>query len=135
LVEVYPATAAVHGRTGAALEYSSAADARDALMVKMLKPRIGTLDVRSAKPAPKATDPFYLSPNYRAWREVVIARAGGRCQWPGCGTSAGRMYADHIIERRDGGADLDPRNGQCLCHRHHVLKTNQAARLRGGIGG
>jgi 5-methylcytosine-specific restriction endonuclease McrA len=103
-------------------------------MVKMLGPRITTLDVRSAKPAPKANDKFYFSRDYRAWREAVIARAGGRCQWPGCGTTEGRMHADHIIERRDGGADLDPRNGQCLCHRHHTLKTHQAARAR-GVGG
>ena len=35
------------------------------------------------------------------------------------------MFADHIVERKDGGADLDPRNGQCLCGRHHTMKTAQ----------
>jgi 5-methylcytosine-specific restriction enzyme A len=103
-------------------------------MVKMLKPRVGLLDVRSAKPPAKEREAFYISRAYVQWREAVIAHAGGRCQWPGCGTNAGRLYADHVIERRDGGADLDPSNGQCLCHRHHTLKTNQAARARAGGG-
>jgi hypothetical protein len=34
------------------------------------------------------------------------------------------MFADHIHERRDGGARYDPSNGQCLCGRHHTIKTS-----------
>src|SRR5262245_62963590 len=34
-----------------------------------------------------------------------------------------RMYADHIIELRDGGSLLDLSNGQCLCGSHHELKS------------
>jgi 5-methylcytosine-specific restriction protein A len=32
---------------------------------------------------------------------------------------------DHIIERRDGGDDLDMANLQTLCHRCHTVKTNE----------
>jgi 5-methylcytosine-specific restriction protein A len=41
-----------------------------------------------------------------------------------------RMIADHIVERKDGGAALDPNNGQCLCVAHNTLKGNQARRAR-----
>ena len=71
----------------------------------------------------KVADPFYSSTAYRAWRKLVIERAGGACQSPGCGKREGRMFADHIVERRDGGSDLDPANGQALCAHHHQLKT------------
>lgn len=90
--------------------------------------RVG--DARVAKPPAKAVDPFYLTPEYRRWRAIVIARANGKCQWPGCGVAEPRMYADHIVERRDGGAPLDPANGQCLCARHHGVKTGQARLAR-----
>jgi hypothetical protein len=45
-----------------------------------------------------------------------------------------RLFADHIVEVADGGALLDPANGQCLCGAHHTLKTVRAkvARARGG---
>lgn len=100
--------------------------------LRALPPLIRNIRSAVVKPEGKRTDPFYLSPEYQRWRAFVIARVGGRCQWPGCGTTIGRMYADHIQERSDGGADLDVTNGQCLCHRHHVMKTyaSRAARLR-----
>jgi 5-methylcytosine-specific restriction protein A len=40
------------------------------------------------------------------------------------------MYADHIVELRDGGQPFDLRNGQCLCAVHHERKTFQARQLR-----
>jgi 5-methylcytosine-specific restriction protein A len=108
------------------------------------------------KPVPKSVDPFYLTPEYARWREQVIARAGGRCEAiedcrtasPNCRTAPyrgsrcskaapfHRMFADHIKERRDGGDPLDPNNGECLCGRHHTLKTARArAERRRGQGG
>lgn len=89
-----------------------------------LSSRLQTVDVRSAKPEPKTADPFYSSAAYLQWRETVIRRSGGKCQWPGCGRRDGRLFADHIVERKDGGDPLDPNNGQALCGRHHTLKTN-----------
>jgi 5-methylcytosine-specific restriction enzyme A len=64
-----------------------------------LTPRIAIGDLRTAKPPPKEADPHYLTPEHRAWRTVVIERAGARCQWPGCGRQASRMFADHIHEK------------------------------------
>jgi len=84
----------------------------------------------------KTVDPWYLSTEHRQWRNLVIKRASGRCQalehGQRCTRAAPRhrMFADHITEVRDGGAPLDPANGQCLCGEHHSSKTAQARRLR-----
>ena len=100
--------------------------------MRMFGPRITVLDTRVAKPSPKEVDPFYLSKDYRIWREAVIKRAGGRCQYPGCDRKEARMFADHIVERKDNGAELDPSNGQCLCGKHHTLKTSMTRAKRMG---
>ena len=86
----------------------------------MLKPAFSG----AVPPAPKVAAAIYSTPDYTAWREIIIRRAGGRCQAPGCDRADARMYADHIHELRDGGSPYDPRNGQCLCASHHATKTN-----------
>lgn len=101
----------------------------------MLAPALRVADTRAARVPDKTADPHYLTAEHRAWRELVIARAGGICQHPRCGRRERRMFADHIVELRDGGAPLDPANGQCLCGSHHTLATaaRRAARMaRGG---
>ena len=40
------------------------------------------------------------------------------------------MFADHRVELRDGGAALDPDNGQCLCGSCHTRKTLAARSAR-----
>ena len=99
-----------------------------------LSPRLGTLDTRTVRPAPKHADAELLTPEHRAWRQEVLKRAGWKCQAPGCtahGRRGGvRLYADHIVERRDGGAVLDPANGQALCAKHHSEKTARARTVR-----
>lgn len=95
-------------------------------------------DGRAVKPEPKRVDPFYLSPEYRKWREIVIRRAGGRCEVIENGqrcTKAQpqhRMFAHHVRERNDGGDPLDPSNGECRCGAHHTTVTvaNRADRMR-----
>jgi hypothetical protein len=42
------------------------------------------------------------------------------------------MFADHIVELKDGGAAFDVANGQCLCGSHHTLKTNAERARRMG---
>lgn len=87
---------------------------------------------------PKRADPFYLTPQYRAWREAVIDRAGRRCEHIDAATGrrcdkaepAHRLFADHIVEVRDDGARYDIRNGMCLCGHHHSLKTARARQHR-----
>ncbi len=93
--------------------------------VKCLPPRLGSASVRISAPPPKLTDPHYGTQAHKTWAAEVIRRAGGGCQWPGCDRAQPkhRMFADHIVERRDGGAEFDVANGQCLCGAHHSMKT------------
>jgi hypothetical protein len=85
---------------------------------------------------PKVKDVVYTTPQYRAWRAAVVARAGGRCeavvQGHRCTKTMPehRMYSDHIKELKDNGSLLDVNNGQCLCSSHHVLKTIEARTRR-----
>jgi len=97
---------------------------------------LGTFNSRRVATPPKVADDIFSTAEYAEWREAVIARGGRRCEaidngkrcWkrePGA-----RMFADHIIERRDGGAPFDPMNGQCLCGSHHTAKTAVARAAR-----
>jgi hypothetical protein len=100
--------------------------------------RLAAADSRKLKPPPKTADPHYQSPEHIAWRNEVIRRAGGRCEAIDAGRRCERrrpqhrMFADHIVEKRDGGDLLDPANGRCLCGSHHTTKTlaARAQRLR-----
>jgi 5-methylcytosine-specific restriction enzyme A len=75
------------------------------------------------------------SSDHIRWRDVVMSRAGFRCQAIENGVRCDkrspmhRLFADHIRELADGGAPLDPANGQALCGSHHTAKT-MAARAR-----
>jgi 5-methylcytosine-specific restriction enzyme A len=40
------------------------------------------------------------------------------------------MFADHVVELRDGGSPFDLANGRCLCGAHHTRKTNEARAKR-----
>lgn len=102
----------------------------------MMRPRIPTFDPRRVKPPPKVADSIYSTPEYRQWRAIVIARAGGKCQDPTCKARhwpGQRLFADHIVELRDGGAPFDPANGQALCGSADTRKTTavRAARAAG----
>jgi 5-methylcytosine-specific restriction protein A len=106
-----------------------------------LRPRVQMATPRIA-PRPKQADAELLTPEHRAWRRAVLDRAGWRCEWiedgKRCEASAAtgdRMFADHVVERADGGALLDPANGCVLCGSHHVRKTNRARAQRHGMGG
>ncbi len=101
------------------------------IVLSMLRPRLTRVDIRIARVPPKVVDRELLTAEHRAWRTAVLQRAGYRCeaveQGARCTRSAPthRLYADHITERKDGGAALDVVNGQCLCARHHSLKTSR----------
>lgn len=94
--------------------------------------RLATRDTRAVKPPPKRADAELLTPEHKAWRKEVLLRAGYRCQAVDAGRRCAkaapdhRLFADHIVERRDGGDALDHGNGQCLCGAHHTLKTIRA---------
>src|SRR5215472_4605369 len=113
--------------------------------LRTLAPLVRTVDTRTVRPPPrpvtaynrfKKRDPLYATPEFRAWRAKVVARAGGRCEAVTHGVRCtraqplDRMFADHTVEIRDGGAPFDIANGQCLCGPHHLMKTAQARRAR-----
>ena len=97
---------------------------------------IRTFDARAVKVAPKVAAPIYRCRSYREWREIIISRAGGRCEAIVDGQRCAkarpghRMYADHIEEIRDGGDRFDLQNGRCLCGSHHTAKTYRARAQR-----
>lgn len=96
--------------------------------VKMLKTGVRLFDTRSVKPLPKRADAELGTVAHQQWRTAVKARAGWQCEWVDengrCQVRAPqRLFADHIIERQDGGDPLDVKNGQCLCGSHHTEKT------------
>lgn len=98
-----------------------------------LRPRLKTVSTVTAKPATKTTDPYYHTPQHRRWRYVVMQRAGWACQ--GCGAQSTpqarvTLYADHIAELSDGGAPLDPANGQALCGGCHQQKSADQRKAR-----
>ena len=101
--------------------------------LRSLPSLVRAVDTRTVRLPPKVKAEVYTTPQYRAWRAQVVARAGGRCEYRDhhghrCSRAQPehRMYADHIVELRDGGALLDLNNGQALCASHHELKTLQA---------
>jgi 5-methylcytosine-specific restriction protein A len=100
-------------------------------MVKLaaMPKRLGGLP-RRVQAAPKVAESFYQS---REWRELVASikrERGARCQRRGCERPTHRVIADHIVERKDGGAPLDRRNIELLCFGHHQAKTAEARRRR-----
>jgi len=100
-------------------------------MVAIAKPRLATAGARRVATPPKVAADLYHAPEYRAWREAVIVRAGRRCEAIEGGKRCwkrephNRMFADHKVEIRDGGSRFDLDNGQCLCGGHHTAKTAQ----------
>lgn len=98
--------------------------------LRMMPARLKTIDTRTVKPAPKRADPFYLSPEWRKLMAEIIAERGRVCQDPTCDGRthhAGmRIFGDHIVELRDGGAPLDKRNIMLRCGASHTRKTAAA---------
>lgn len=95
--------------------------------LKMMAPAIRTIDTRSVKLAPKTADSFYLSPEWRKLMGQIIAERGRRCEDPQCDGKTHRhgmrVFGDHIVELRDGGAPLDKRNVLLRCGSSHTKKT------------
>ena len=106
--------------------------------LQALQPRVGLANLRTAALPPKVADRFYSSPAWIALRDRVRREAGGRCQAPGCGHTERRMFVDHIVELKDGGAPLERTNVWLLCASHHSHKTvderaRRTARRPGGL--
>jgi 5-methylcytosine-specific restriction enzyme A len=82
---------------------------------------LGTIDLTTAKVPVKRADPFYLTPAWRSLMTDIIKQRGRQCQE--CGRINCRIFGDHIIELKDGGAELDPANIKLLCGMCHSRKT------------
>jgi 5-methylcytosine-specific restriction endonuclease McrA len=99
------------------------------------KARIAGLSAR-VKSLPKRVERFYQSPEWRQYRRDHAAWT--RLQQGGlwccvCGSSS-RLILDHVIERKDGGADFPPYEGaKWYCTGCHNVKTarSRAARANG----
>lgn len=104
--------------------------------IPMLTGRVPVFRAQTAPTAPKTAASIYHTPEYRAWREIVITRAGRQCEALVNGRRcrkaepAHRMFADHKVEVKDGGDLHDPANGECLCGAHHSAKTAKARAAR-----
>lgn len=100
--------------------------------LKTMPSRIGTLAPKLAA-LPKLVDDFYASPEWRAFAKLIKLKRGNRCE--DCGSTY-RVIADHVVERKDGGADFDEDNIRLRCLPCHNSKTAAARgqRSRGEAG-
>lgn len=94
--------------------------------LRTLPPRLATLDTRTARPPERVREnhDIYGSQRWRTLAAALLKERGRRCQK--CGSNVGRLYADHVVELRDGGAPFDPANIEILDARCHGLKTAAA---------
>lgn len=101
--------------------------------LKSLPARVASLAPAVAVPA-KVPDPFYESAEWRTFAREVKAQRGYRCEEVTCGRDCSDtprgLIADHVVERRDGGADFDPVNVRLLCTACHNRKTASARARR-----
>jgi 5-methylcytosine-specific restriction enzyme A len=80
-------------------------------------------------PAKKAEN-FYQSKEWKEAAEKCRRRHGHRCVKCNAHRRTGRQIVDHIIERKDGGADFEQSNLQLLCLPCHNRKTARAKATR-----
>lgn len=100
-------------------------------MVVIIKPKLRTLSGRSVELPKKQVDKDLLTREYRDWRREVVRRASYSCEK--CGRKNVKLYADHIVERKDGGALYDLSNGMALCASCHSVKTIKERQKRFGL--
>jgi 5-methylcytosine-specific restriction endonuclease McrA len=77
-------------------------------------------------------DQFYISREWRALVAHIKRERGNRCER--CGAAGPYIQGDHRVERKDGGAPLDPLNVQLLCLTCHNRKTADAVKARKSKG-
>lgn len=103
--------------------------------LKAIEPRITNAGRMLAPPA-KLVDPFYLSAAWQTLVRTIKRHRGYVCEACGrdCTATPRGLIGDHVIERKDGGADLDPLNIRLLCAGCHNAKTAGARTRRMGRG-
>lgn len=105
--------------------------------LRLARPTIRTVDARTVRPPPKEADAELQTSAWRALSRECKRRAGWQCEARLADGSRcqvrhpAALYADHIVERKDGGAALPPvEQLQCLCASHNVRKGLQARLAR-----
>jgi 5-methylcytosine-specific restriction enzyme A len=93
--------------------------------------RLKLFDTKKVRAPEKVVESFYGTAEWKEARNAAFKRDKYTCVIPGCGRNESRMFVDHIVERKDGGADYDLRNLQTLCGSHHTEKTLEERRKRG----
>ncbi|WP_246710518.1 HNH endonuclease [Rhizobium leguminosarum] len=100
----------------------------------MAETTLRSIDARTVRPAEKKADAFYLAPEWRALMAAIIKERGRICEDPHCDGRTHkrgmRVFGDHVIELKDGGAPLDPRNVMLRCGASHTRKTAAARAKR-----
>lgn len=79
----------------------------------------------------KRTNRFYLTAAWKALVARLISLRGRRCEE--CGATGCRLFADHVIELKDGGGALDEDNVKLRCGSCHGRKTAAEQRKRVGL--
>lgn len=108
-------------------------------MLRSIGQKLGPSRSAKLKLAAKRVDPFYVSTEWRALMDAIKRQRGNRCEdpehRPEHPRSGVRIYGDHVKERKDGGAPLDPRNIMLKCPPCHQRKTAVERARRYGVGG
>lgn len=77
-------------------------------------------------------DPFYASPTWKRLRRLALERDRGTCTVKGCGSPA--THVDHILSRRNGGADALPNlRSLCASHDAQIKERPDGTRKRDGV--
>lgn len=104
------------------------------MTLRNIAPRLTRLAPVKLAPRPKVAEGFYSTPEWKALRAQLIRQRGAACEGtehsPAASRTGHRLFADHVIELRDGGAPLDPTNVQLLCGACHTRKTAAARAAR-----
>jgi len=82
--------------------------------------------------APKRADAFYLSREWREFRQAVLARDGYRCTWiepDGERCSRPGIVVDHPTPRSQGSHDFDPAC-RSLCRLHDAQRHREKGGAR-----
>lgn len=110
----------------------------------MQRSRVTAKDLRRVQlPRVKEADPFYLSPEWREfcrllkqerWPMLLLTK-GHCCEDPHCRADhrpGQRIFFDHIVELKDGGAQFDQDNVMGRCGSSHTSKTLRQRAIRLG---
>lgn len=102
--------------------------------MKNFNTRLKLFETKKLKAPEKVADSFYSSPEWKELMRQIFKERGRRCQDEACKTPRnvwGKLYGDHIVELKDGGAPLDKANILIRCAPCHAAKTLEERRKRG----